>query len=131
MDDPYQNWRLVSTAELLARRASLFAALPRTPQGLRGSVVFKYTRCGKTSCHCARGGPGHPHHYLSSTVQGRTHLDHIPEDWTEWVQTQIDLYRQWHRHIVTLTEINRELFRRRIRGDSDVEQENEKDGLHR
>lgn len=128
MDNIAQDWRRWNTADLLAQRAALFAALPRTPQGLRGSVVFKYTRCGKTSCHCARGSVGHPHHYLSSTVQGRTHLDHIPVDWTDWVQEQIDLFRQWQRTVITLTEINRELFRRRIRDDTVVEEEDEANG---
>ncbi len=131
MDNQYLDWHRLSTTDLLAHRAHVFAGLPRTPQGLRGSVVFKHTRCGKSSCHCARGGPGHPHHYLSSTVQGRTHLDHIPADCTDWVQTQIDVYRQWQRAVVTITEINRELFRRRVRDGTEGKQEDDDHETHR
>ena len=121
MDELSQDWRTWTTADLLTHRATLFAALPSTPHVLRGSVVFKSIRCGQPSCHCARGGSGHPHYYLSSTVQGRTHLDYIPVAWIPWVQTQIDTYRLWHRTVITITTINRELFRRRVR-DGDGEE---------
>ena len=115
-----QDWRTWTTADLLAHRASLVATLPATPHVLRGSVVFRSTRCGKPSCHCARGGSGHPHYYLSSTLDGRTHMDYIPTAWIPWVRSQIDTYHQWQQTVVTLTAINQELFRRRVR-DGDPE----------
>lgn len=117
MDDRSQDWRTWTTEDLLAYRATAVATLPSTPHVLRGTVVFRSIRCGQPSCHCARGGAGHPHYYLSSTVKGRTHLDYIPVAWIPWVQAQIDTYRHWQQTVLLLSEINRELFRRRVRDD--------------
>jgi hypothetical protein len=52
-------------------------AIPGDP--LPGSLVLSHRRCGKPTCHCARGGEGHPIWYLSFSVQGRKRQERIEE----------------------------------------------------
>ena len=115
MMQPQQDWRTWTTADLLAHQTQLVATFHATPNILRGSVVSRFTRCGKASCHCARGGSGHPHSYLSTRPAGRTQMDYIPVAWLAGVRSQVETYRQWQQTGITLTAINQELFRRRIR----------------
>jgi hypothetical protein len=42
-------------------------------------------------------------------------MDYIPVAWLAWVRSQVETYRQWQQTGITLTAINQELFRRRIR----------------
>ena len=115
MIKPPQDWSTWTTVDLLAHQAQLVATFQATPNVLRGSVVLRFTRCGKASCHCARGESEHPHYYLSTRQEGRTHMDYIPVAWLAWVRSQVETYRQWQQTGITLTAINQELFRRRIR----------------
>ena len=49
-----------------------------------------------------------------------THIDYTPTAWIPGVRSQIDTYHRWQQTAVTLTAINQELFRRRVR-DEDPE----------
>src|SRR2546429_3859949 len=65
--------RSAQAKKLLEQRQILASELPPFAEIVRGSLVTRYRRCGKATCHCVRG-PGHgPAHYLVVTLKaGKT-----------------------------------------------------------
>lgn len=81
---------------------------------MRGSVFTRQTRCGKPSCHCARGGALHTASYLGvSLAGGRTVQVTLPPALIATARRWVANYHTWWRAIETVSEINRELLRRR------------------
>lgn len=75
----------------------LLARLPDLEQVLRGSLVERYRRCGKSGCRCARkGDPGHgPAHYLMVTVSpGKTVTVYVPQRNVADVETYLANFRR-------------------------------------
>ena len=66
---------------LRKRRGALVRQLPPLKSILRGSLIERYKRCGKSGCKCA-DGPGHgPKYYLSVSFPGqRPQMDYVPQD---------------------------------------------------
>ena len=83
---------------------------------LRGSLVERYKRCGKPGCKCANG-PGHgPKYYLTvSYPKRRPEMDYVPAAFQEKVKEYLENYRKAKEILEELSEINRELLRRRER----------------
>src|SRR5215467_12911032 len=69
------------TAALRKRRNALVGQLPPLKDVLRGSLIERYKRCGKSGCKCA-DGPGHgPKYYLSVSYPGlRPQMDYVPQE---------------------------------------------------
>jgi hypothetical protein len=69
----------------LARRFNL-------PDGvadlLPGSLTRTQRRCGKPTCHCARG-EGHPIWFLTFMVNGQKRVERIPADWVTEVGRRV------------------------------------------
>ncbi|HVR71752.1 MAG TPA: DUF6788 family protein [Vicinamibacteria bacterium] len=98
---------------LLARRARVLARLPPFEDIVRGSVFTRRMRCGKPSCRCARGGL-HPATYLGvSFAGGRTVQVSLPPALVATARRWVANYQAWWRAIEAVSEINRELLRRR------------------
>ena len=102
------------TAALRKRRNVLLRQLPPLQSILRGSLIERYKRCGKPGCKCA-DGPGHgPKYYLSvSYPRLRPQMDYVPQEL--YVQTA-EFLANYHRAreiLEAISEINRELLRRR------------------
>jgi len=102
------------TAALRKRRNVLLRQLPPLQSILRGSLIERYKRCGKPGCKCA-DGPGHgPKYYLSVSYPGlRPQMDYVPQEL--YVQTA-EFLANYHRAreiLEAISEINRELLRRR------------------
>ena len=70
-----------------------------------GSLIPRYRKCGKPTCHCAaEGDPGHgPSWSLTWTVEGKTQTRVIPVEAVEETQAQIAEYRR-------ARSLTRELF---------------------
>lgn len=97
---------------LLDRRRRVVARLPPFEDLLRGSVVVRFLRCGKPTCHCV-DGEGHRATYLSVTLPGgRTEQISIPLDLVPLVERQVANYRAWWNAIEAISAINREVLRR-------------------
>ena len=80
---------------------------------MRGSVFTRRMRCGKPSCRCARGVL-HPATYLGvSFAGGRTVQVSLPPALVATARRGVANYQAWWRAIETISEINRELLRRR------------------
>lgn len=98
---------------LLARRRQVRTRLPPLEEVLRGSVFTRHLRCGKPTCQCARGAL-HRAVYLSvSFGGGRTVQVSLPPAGVATARRWVANYHAWWRAIETVSEINRELLRRR------------------
>jgi hypothetical protein len=99
---------------LLARRDRVRDRLPPFEEIVRGSVFTRRMRCGKPSCRCARGVL-HPATYLGvSFAGGRTVQVSLPPALVATARRWVANYQTWWRAIETISEINRELLRRRL-----------------
>ena len=102
------------TATLRRRRQALLRQLPPLKAVLRGSLIERYKRCGKPGCKCAEG-PGHgPKYYLSVSYPGlRPKMDYVPQESHAQIAEFIANYHRALEILETISEINRELLRRR------------------
>ena len=103
-----------STKALRQRQKAILRRFPPLQEILRGSLVERYKRCGKPGCKCANG-PGHgPKYYLTvSYPKRRPEMDYVPADLQEKVKEYRENYRKVKEILEELSEINRELLRRR------------------
>ena len=98
---------------LLDRRQRVREQLPPLEEIVRGSVFTRQLRCGKPTCHCARGAL-HRATYLSvSFGGGRTVQVSLPPALVATARRWVANYQTWWRAIETVSEINRDLLRRR------------------
>ena len=110
-----RRFKSVPSQELKERKLQLLRALPEMDHILRGSLITRHVKCGKSSCHCATG-TGHASLYLSSFYHGKTQMDYVPAAWEEWVRTGLTNYEVAQDILSELTELNLELLRRREKG---------------
>ena len=101
-------------ASLRRRRQALVRQLPPLKAVLRGSLIERYKRCGKPGCKCAEG-PGHgPKYYLSVSRSGvRPQMDYVPQESHAQVAEFVANYHRARETLEAISEINRELLRRR------------------
>ena len=83
-------------------------AIPGDP--LPGSLILSHRRCGKPTCHCAKGGEGHPIWYLSFSVQGRKRQEQIPVEWVEEVRRRVAAGRAYKDAVSEVFAANAELL---------------------
>jgi hypothetical protein len=110
------RWGLTKLSELALqqRRRGLAKLLPPVEQTLRGSLVERYVTCGNPSCKCARGERHGPIWYLTITLApGRTTSAVVPPDLLDEVRRWIVNYRKVKDDLEKISEINRELLRRK------------------
>lgn len=97
----------------LERRHRVQDRLPPLEAIVRGSVFTRQLRCGKPTCRCARGAR-HPATYLSvSFAGGRTVQITLSPAVVATARRWVANYQTWWRAMETVSEINRELLRRR------------------
>lgn len=80
---------------------------------MRGSVFTRRMRCGKPTCHCARGVLHHATYLGVSFAGGRTLQISLPPALVATARRGVANYQAWWRAIETVSAINRELLRRR------------------
>jgi len=98
---------------LLQRRRQALRNLPPLEEILRGSVLVRTVRCGKVTCHCARGA-GHPAAYLSVTFRGgRTEQISLPKNLLPVARRWVSNYSRWWKAVETISAVNRDLLRAR------------------
>ena len=76
---------------------------------LPGSLVLDYTRCGKPTCHCAKG-KGHAAWSLVFMADGKRHAQRIPKQWVEEVQKQVDAGRKFQDAVREVLTANAQLL---------------------
>lgn len=98
---------------LLARRQRVQDRLPPFEEIVRGSVFTRQQRCGKPTCHCARGTPHRATYLGVSFAGGRTVQVSLPPALVATARRWVANYQAWWKAIETVSAINRDLLRRR------------------
>lgn len=97
-------------AAILKRRKRVLLARLRIPRdALPGSLTLTHRRCGKSSCHCAKGA-GHPFYSLTFMVEGKKHVESIPLEWIDAVRPAVDSGRGFKDAVAELFVINAQLL---------------------
>lgn len=99
-----------SDASRLRRRARLLLARFQGPgDALPGSLALSHRRCGKPSCHCAKGD-GHPLWTLTFMASGKKRVETIPADWLDAIRPRVEAGRRFKEAAAELLLINAELL---------------------
>ena len=96
-------------SRLRQRKFELLRQFPIPDDLLPGSLVLNYTRCGKPSCHCAKG-KGHAAWSLVFMAGGKRHAQRIPKEWVEEVQKQVDAGRKFQDAVREVLAANAQLL---------------------
>lgn len=97
-------------ASRLRRRARLLLARFQGPgDALPGSLALSHRRCGKPSCHCAKGD-GHPFWTLTFMAGGKKRVESIPVDWLDVIRPRVEAGRSCKDAAAELLVINAELL---------------------
>ena len=100
--------------KLLERREMLASALPPFAEIVRGSLVTRYRRCGKPTCHCVKSEGHGPAHYLVVTLQpGKTEQILLSEATLPVARQFLDNYKRWWAALEKVSAVNRRLLRLR------------------
>jgi hypothetical protein len=103
--------------DLLQERARLTASLPSFAQIVRGSLVTRYRRCGKPTCHCAQSRGHGPAHYLVVTLRpGKTEQILLSEEMLPVARQFLNNYKRWWAALEKVSAVNRRLLRLRVAG---------------
>ena len=109
-----ENLSRLSLLALRKRREGLTKVLPPLGEILRGSLMERYLSCGHPECKCARGERHGPVWYLSVTLDQRHRAGStVPIEPLDQVRRWIDNYHRVKEHLEKISNINRELLRRR------------------
>jgi hypothetical protein len=104
-----------STLALRQRKRWLLTQFAPPPDGLRASLVERFSRCGKPNCHCHHDGPKHgPFYFLTQCLAvGKINkfLLKTPAQ-RQAAQTGIAHFRRLQEQLEELSQINAELLRR-------------------
>jgi len=101
--------------QLLEKRGAAAASLPPFDQIVRGSIVTRYRRCGKPTCHCANSEGHGPAHYLTVTLAaGKTEQILLDEQMLPVAREYVENYRRWWAALEKVSETNRRLLRMRV-----------------
>jgi hypothetical protein len=95
-----QKWSTLMPSpldDLQRERSKLQLALSQMDDLRPGSLVDRFRRCGKPTCHCAKpDSPGHgPSYSLTREVGGKTVTKIIPPSAVEQTKRQIDEYKRF------------------------------------
>ncbi|MEW5867560.1 MAG: DUF6788 family protein, partial [Bacillota bacterium] len=71
-------------------RKKLEERVLRARPQMEGSLIKRFTRCGRPGCRCMKGQPHGPFWYLSRRIEGKTRYTYIPKDRAKEVKTLID-----------------------------------------
>ena len=82
-----------NSATLRKRLRRELEALGKQQPFVAGSLVRIERRCGNPNCRCAREGPKHPAHLLTTKVNGKTQAIYVPVDMVEEVRQWCGQYR--------------------------------------
>ena len=103
---------------LLLQRDQLKTQLAALGDMRPGSLVARFRKCGKPSCHCAKkGARGHgPSYSLTHAVAGKTITHVIPAGpAVERTREQVDEYHRFREIVQQLIAISEQICDRQLR----------------
>ncbi len=107
--------RTSQATSLLERREVLASGLPAFAEIVRGSLVTRYRRCGKPTCHCVTTEGHGPAHYLVVTLKpGKTEQILLSEEMLPVARQFLDNYNRWWAALEKVSAVNRRLLRLRV-----------------
>ena len=93
------------------KRQKVARSLPDLAEVVRGSVVKRYLRCGKSECRCHQGQGHGPYYYLMTTLgHGKTRMVLISKDQLAMVRRWVKNFGQYKKGLEKITEINTRLL---------------------
>lgn len=103
-----------SVVELRRKRQALVQSLPPLLRAsLRGSLIERYLRCGKSGCHCATGRGHGPKYYLSVSYPGRRpEMQYVIQEQKLKVEQLLKNFHEAWAILEKIFAINRELLKR-------------------
>ena len=102
------------TKKLEDRRDVVASDLPPFSEIVRGSLITRYRRCGRPTCHCATTEGHGPAHYLSVTLKpGKTEQVFLSEKMLPVARQYLENYDRWWTALEKVSEVNRRLLRMR------------------
>jgi hypothetical protein len=96
-------------ARLRQRKFELVRRFHLPDDLLPGSLSVSEGRCGKATCHCARGG-AHPSWSLTFMVHGRKRVERIPKEWVEEVRRRVEAGREFKEAVAEVFALNAQLL---------------------
>ncbi len=80
------------TSRLHKRKFDALRRLKIPADALPGSLALLHRRCGKPTCHCAKG-EGHPVWVLSYMHRGKKHVEWVPPEWVDEIRQRVEAGR--------------------------------------
>ena len=96
-------------ARLRQRKFQLVGRFQIPDDLLPGSLTMSSTQCGKPTCHCA-SGEGHSAWSLTFMVNGKKHVQRIPQDMVEEVRKRVDAGREYQEAVREVLAANAQLL---------------------
>ena len=96
-------------ARLRQRKFELLRRFPVPPDLLPGSFTLSYTRCGKPTCHCAKGKK-HPAWTFTFMAKRKKRAERIPAEWVEAVRQRVEAGREFQEAVREVLAANAELL---------------------
>lgn len=96
-------------ARLRQRKHELLRKYDIPENALPGSLVLKHRRCGKPTCHCAKG-KGHPMWALNFMANGKANTERIPFEWVDEIQPLHQQGREYKNAVAEVFAINAQLL---------------------
>jgi hypothetical protein len=96
-------------ARLRQRKFALLRRFQLPAELLPGSLSVSHTRCGKPSCHCAKG-EGHAAWSLTFMADGKKRVERIPKDWVDDVRRRVAAGRAFQDALREVLTANAELL---------------------
>lgn len=119
----------LSLQALQLRRDQIKAQLAQIGDMRPGSLVERYRKCGKSSCHCARkDSRGHgPSFSLTRPVRGKTITRIIPKgEAVEQTRSQLAEYRRFRELVRQLVDVSEQICEAELRQGGTAEESDSK-----
>jgi hypothetical protein len=96
-------------ARIRQRKFALLRQFSLPADLLPGSLSVSHTRCGKPTCHCAKG-EGHSAWSLTFMAAGKKRVERIPKDWVDDVRQRVAAGRAFQDALREVLTANAELL---------------------
>lgn len=96
-------------ARIRQRKHELVRRYGIPENAIGGSLALTHRRCGKPTCHCATG-KGHPMWSLTFMVDGKKHVERIPDDWVEEIRPLVERGREFKQAVGEVLGANAQLL---------------------
>ncbi len=108
----------LTVARMRQMRSRLVRRLGRRGDLMKGSLVMRWTRCGRPGCACGQGEKHGPYLYISVFREGRTRSVYVPQHLEGEVRRWVENAQALERDVAEITWLNARLLRQSREGAS-------------